>query len=891
MIGQPTRSSPDTVITTHLNADFDAVASALAASLLYDGSRILLPGSQEKAVRDLFEGKFSGPLPDLPLIRMKRLDASVIRRLIIVDTNQRNRLGPLAFLLDLPGVEIILYDHHTASAGDIPSKTVFSRPVGANTTMMVELLQEKGISVTPAEATLLALGIYEDTGSFTFPSTTPEDLQAVAWLLEHGADLKSVHDYLFRQLTPEHVEILDDLLHAARVHHFGGVPIVIAKTSRPDYVEDFALLAHEIMDIRGLDSVFVIALMADQVVIVGRSRVPSVDAGRILQGLGGGGHASAASATIKGITLLEAEERLIAELSRQLGHEPRVRDIMSSPVHSIKPETTISEAHDHLTRLGITVLPIVEDGKVLGMISRRTIEKALYHGLDSSPVRDYMSTEFLTVQPEDTLRSVQDIIVGHRQRFLPVIQDGRITGVVTRTDLLQILTGDPGRQPEPLLDESNQGRNLARFLRERLDKRISNLLVTAGETAEEKGVMVYVVGGFVRDLLLRVPNLDLDLVVEGNGIDFACSYAKRLGGRIKAHKEFGTAVVILPDGFKIDVATARWEYYEYPAAMPTVALSSIKLDLYRRDFTINTMAIKLNPPEFGRLIDFFGGQRDLKDKMIRVLHSLSFVEDPTRIFRAIRFEQRYGFTIGKHTLRLIKNALALDIFSRLSGKRLFAELKLILDEPDPRPAIIRCAELDLLPIIHPNLSLTPTVSQILSRTYDVLAWHDLLFTESRPRRWLVYLMALLSGLRHGDLAATIERLGLEGETKRLLTHGLFLAGKAEEYLSDRENPRASEIHKVLTPLKIELILHLLARTKHEEVRRYLSRYVTELAETRPALTGDDLREMGFTPGPIYRQILDRLLRARLDGEVDSREKEIALVMQEFGQGPKAVMRK
>jgi len=500
-----------------------------------------------------------------------------------------------------------------------------------------------------------------------------------------------------------------------------------------------------------------------------------------------------------------------------------------------------------------------------------------------------MTTEFLTVRPEDTLRSVQDIIVGHRQRFLPVIQDGRITGVVTRTDLLQILSGDPGRQPEPLLDEPNQGRNLARFLRERLDKRLSSLLVTAGETAEEKGVMVYVVGGFVRDLLLRVPNMDLDLVVEGDGIDFARSYAKRLGGRIRAHKTFGTAVVILPDGFKIDVATARWEYYEYPAAMPTVALSSIKLDLYRRDFTINTLAIKLNPPEFGRLIDFFGGQRDLKDKVIRVLHSLSFVEDPTRVFRAIRFEQRYGFTIGKHTLRLIKNALALDIFARLSGRRLFTELKLILDEPDPRPAIIRCAELDLLPIIHPNLSLTPTVSHILSRTYDVLAWHDLLFTKSRPRRWLIYLLAILSSLRHEDLAATVERLDLEGETKRLLTHGLFLAGKAEEYLSERENPQASEIHKVLSPLKIELILHLLARTRHEEVRRSLSRFVTELAETRPVLTGDDLREMGFRPGPLYRKILDRLLCARLDGEVDSREGEIALVMREFGQGSRAVM--
>ncbi|MGH7207545.1 MAG: hypothetical protein ACREI2_15205, partial [Nitrospiraceae bacterium] len=174
------------------------------------------------------------------------------------------------------------------------------------------------------------------------------------------------------------------------------------------------------------------------------------------------------------------------------------------------------------------------------------------------------------------------------------------------------------------------------MLRDRLPSRVFQVLEQAGELAEQTSVSAFVVGGFVRDLLLGRPNLDLDLVIEGDGIAYAQALARAAKAELKIHDRFGTAVIVFPDGFKLDVATARTEYYEYPAALPTVERSSIRKDLYRRDFTINTLAIRLNASHFGELIDFYGGQRDLKEKTIRVLHSLSFVEDPTRVFRAVR---------------------------------------------------------------------------------------------------------------------------------------------------------------------------------------------------------------------------------------------------------------
>ncbi len=863
-----------TVITTHLNADFDALASAFAATKLYPGARIVLPGSQEKGLRD-FLLQTTSYLIDVT--RLKDLDLKKVKRLIVVDTSQKSRLGSLADLLDRPDVEVHVYDHHVTQEGNIRGQIHVVKEVGANTTLMVQLLREKKCDISPDEAGFLALGIYEDTGSFTFASTTPEDLEAAAWLLRKGADLNLVSEIISHRFTPEHVELLGDLLQTGVTYTFAGIPITVAKTSTHDYVEDFAVLAHELMDIQKLPVLFAVVMMADQVLIVGRSREEKVDVGAVLKALGGGGHAMAASATLKGVTLTEAEERLIAELHRQLGTEPKVKDIMSYPVLSVPSATPLAKVQEELTRYGVTVLPVMDKGKILGIISRRTVQKALYHGLADEPVSEYMTVEFQTVSPEDPLSRVQDIIVRGRQRFVPVMVGPDVVGVITRTDLLQILSGDPAREPEPLISSQEQRKNLTSLLREKLPGEILDLLRAAGETAESLGFQIYTVGGFVRDLLLRRVNFDIDLVVEGDGIVFAKAFGEKINAKVRTHEKFKTAVLILPDARKIDVATARWEYYEYPAAMPTVALSSIKLDLYRRDFSINTLAIKLNPKEFGTLIDFFGGQRDLKNRVIRVLHSLSFVEDPTRVFRAVRFEQRYGFRIGKHTLRLIGNALRLHVFDRLSGKRLFTELRMILKEPDPRPAIHRLSELGILSVIHPSLNLSSDLDEALAQTYDTLAWYDLLFRPERPRRWIVYLLGLFSILTLPEVAEAVDRLGLSGAKRRIFVEDLVHARNALKVLSTSRVQRPSEIFALLKGLPLEILLHLIAVARNGNAQQNVSRFITEFKDARPLLTGRDLKAMGLEPGPVFRTVLDRLLAARLDGKVRTREDEIELV--------------
>ncbi|MEW6328202.1 MAG: CBS domain-containing protein [Thermodesulfobacteriota bacterium] len=871
------------LITTHLNADFDALASMLAAKKLYPGAILSFPGSTERSIRDFF---VQSAAYLYNFTRIRSVPIADIRRLILVDTRQPGRIGRFAEALQNPGIDVHIYDHHPSSAEDIKGTVEIIRPVGATVTILAGLLQEKGIEITPEEATIMALGIYEDTGSFTFTSTTAEDLKAASLLLEKGADLNIISDMLAQELTAEQVSMLNDLIQSASTYTIRGIDIVISKLTVNKYVGDLAVLVHKLMDMENLDVLFCLASMEDRIFIIARSRNPEVNVAAILADFGGGGHPTAASATVKELTILEAEEKLIGILHREISPQKTAQQIMSSPVIYVTPDLPMKQANEMLTRYNITVLPVIEDGKIAGLISRRVIEKAIFHGLEDLPVSEYMTTEFAVVGPEASFYEIQAIIIDHKQRFLPVVDAGRVMGVITRTDLLNILVADESRIPRHIIEEQEKGyyareKNITSILRERLPAHIISLLETIGKIADEVNYNVYVVGGFVRDLLLRVHNLDIDLVIEGDGIQFAQRLAEHFSARVKSHKKFGTAVVIFPDGFKLDVATARLEYYEYPAAMPTVELSSIKLDLYRRDFTINTLAIRLNQPRFGTLVDFFGGQRDLKDRRIRVLHNLSFVEDPTRVFRAIRFEQRYGLEIGKHTANLIQNAVRMNLFDRLSGRRLMGELRLILSEENPLPAIKRLAEFDLLKFIHPAISHTGEMESLFNNLKAALSWYHLSFIDKPVGSWLAYLLVLVEYLSNGEFGALCDRLAVSPRHKSAWMQDRGLAKKSLAYLNHREHILPSEIYTLLRPLSAEFLLYMMAKAAKKTGQKAISLYITRLSSVKPQINGDDLIALGIEPGPQFKTILEAVLRAKLDGLVKTKSDELRFVRENY----------
>jgi tRNA nucleotidyltransferase (CCA-adding enzyme) len=421
------------------------------------------------------------------------------------------------------------------------------------------------------------------------------------------------------------------------------------------------------------------------------------------------------------------------------------------------------------------------------------------------------------------------------------------------------------------------------LLGKRLNPTTTALLHDLGRVGDELGLAVYAVGGFVRDLLLGVENLDMDVTVEGDGIFFAEHFAAVHGCRVRSHHVFGTAVLVFPDGGKVDVASTRLEYYESPGVLPTVERSSLRHDLYRRDFTINTLALCINEERFGQLTDYFGGRQDLQKRTVRVLHNLSFVEDPTRVFRAIRFEQRLGFPIAPHTENLIRSAVRMNILEKVGGRRLFNELVLILKEKEPTGAVGRMAGLGLLPLIHPNLKLVPETGRVVHEAAGVLTWYRLLYLDGICLPWQVYLLALCHGLRPEEFEEAGRRLEIPARmTARVFSQrrqALGMLDAVQRRIKRGPEIRNSEIYGWFHGLALEVLLYLAAAASQEAVKRYVSLYLTRLRQIRCGLDGGALKGLGLMPGPDFGRVMDRLLAARLDGEVSNDDEERALASE------------
>jgi tRNA nucleotidyltransferase (CCA-adding enzyme) len=875
---KPVLQAAPIIVTGHANADFDCLAAIIAAGKLYPGATLIFPGSQEKNIRHFF---IQSATYLFNFKNFKDIDPTSVTQLVLVDTRQRSRVPHIEAVFANPDLLVHCYDHHPDTDEDVPAAKSVVKPWGSTTAILMAEIMEEELILTTDEATILGLGIYEDTGSFTFASTTEYDLTAAAWLRTRGMDVGVIADLMTRELSSEQITIMSQLIESAQTHDINGVEVVIAEATSDQYVGDFALLVHKFLDMENLRVLFAIGLMNDRVHLVARSRSPDVDVGKICASLGGGGHPYAASASIKNRTLTQVREELFGLLYSQVNPQILVRQIMSKPAVSIEETATMRRAEEIMTRYGLKALPVVvnrSNRRCVGVMEHDIMDKAIKHGLGNVAVAEYMIRNPSVVTPETDLYPVMEIILGQRQRLVPVVEDGRLSGVVTRTDLVNTLVKEPARIPESLLPERKKERNIAGVLRERLPKDLLAMLKKAGALGHELGYNVYVVGGFVRDVLLKYPNFDVDLVVEGDGIAFAGALVRAMGGRFKAHPKFKTAVVILPDGQRVDVATARLEYYEYPAALPTVELSSIKMDLYRRDFTVNALAVHLSPERFGDLVDFFGAQRDVKERVLRVLHSLSFVEDPTRIVRAIRFSERFGFRIGGQTDRLIKNAVRHNFFHKLSGARMFHELRLILEEKSPLACLRRMQEYKLLAAVHPLLALTPAKEAVLLEVENVINWYRLLYIEPKPQVWLVCFLALCTGLDAEQFAVIAKRLNF---TKRQADDIGRLRHQIRETVQGLFNWEyhkgpLSELYFLLEGLSLEGALFLMARNPRESLQKYVSQHLTSLRAKKVEMTGDDLKALGIEPGPRYADILRRVLAAVIDGQAPCRAEQLDL---------------
>jgi tRNA nucleotidyltransferase (CCA-adding enzyme) len=849
------------VIVSHANTDFDALGAMLAARRLYPGAAIALSGSLNRNVREFYRLHAD----ELDLLDPGRVDPGSIRRLVVVETVHAERLGEFERVARDPDVEVVVFDHHAGVVPDwVKPENLVLAEDGALTTTMVGILAEREISVSPLEATVFALGIHEDTGSLGYPDVGVRDAEALAWCLRHGARQDVVAQYLRSPLSEEERALLDALVSALEAHSVAGLEVLLATVEWPTYVDGVSNLAHKIVDLTDALALVCLVEMDGRVFCVVRTRLAELDAAAIAAALGGGGHRQAASAVHKG-SLAEARERVLAALPQAARPLPTAAQIMSRPARFVGPESSVAEAMVLCQRHRQSGILVGDEQALSGQVTREHLDQAIAHGLSHAPVKSVMSTEVTTCSEETPLPELTRLLRSSDAGRVAVLRNGVVVGVVARSDLLHAL-GEPPveeRRAPAGLDLSDRLLALPDL------RRVFESVQAVGEGFEG----VYLVGGAVRDLLMEEPSFDLDIAVEGDGIAFGRALAKALGGRVVPHDKFGTAIVVY-EGGRVDVATARTEFYDYPGALPAVEQASIREDLYRRDFTINALAVSLKGEDFGRLVDFFGGLRDLEVGVIRVLHNLSFIDDPTRLFRAVRYENRYGLRMEAHTQGLARACVEMGLVGELSSARLRDELEALLSEEDVAEALYRLGELRLDRAIHPHLVADEDAVALVAEL-------DRLRERYAPEtpRWRPRLAALARRLPPGELYRWFERLRLRRRDADRIADAVTVAPRLRELAVAADEPAA--LSALAKPHDPDGVLLAMAGA-HDDGRVALRRYFEELRDVELLITGADLAELGLSESPQVGAVLDEVLRRKLNGELHGREAELAAARELIG---------
>jgi tRNA nucleotidyltransferase (CCA-adding enzyme) len=675
------------------------------------------------------------------------------------------------------------------------------------------------------------------------------------------------------------------LLEQSETHEIGGHNVVIAWAEAHGLEEEISTLAHKLRELLEPSALFVLVALDDgpgrsaRIQLVARSTTDDIDVAEVAERFGGGGHKRASAGLVRGRSLQEVRKELLELLPRVVRSGTTVKQIMSRGVQVLGPRDTVAEAAERMRRTGHEGFPVVLAGNVIGLLTRRAVDRALQFEMGDAPVSQVMDAGSVTVGPDDSVAHLQRVMIDSNRGQIPVVEGNRIVGVATRTDLIT-LWGAPSR--------SSQRREVAALLEQALSEPVLTLVRCISHEAHEMGYVPYFVGGLVRDLLLDTPIVDVDMVIEGDGIALANRLSEELGGRVIAHKRFGTAKWLLTKRIwrqmagkaapedtlppSVDFASARTEFYIYPTALPKVERSSIKQDLHRRDFTINTLAIRLDPEHWGELLDFYGGESDLREGVIRVLHSLSFVDDPTRMLRAARLESRLGFCLDPRSEELI--AEGLPLLKRVSSDRIRHELEQIFDEPEPERVLSRLEELGVLAQIYPGLRCDKWLQGRCVVLRQVLA----------PEAWglkpeddaFLHLAMLAYRLDEEQLEAFLKRLKIKRDDADDLRLLPSLRATLPQVGRTR---RPSAVYRWLQPFPARVLAAAWVAAGSGRQQGQLLRYQTEWRLVEPEITGDDLKAMGLRPSPLFGQLLEVLRDARLDGKVGTRVEEEALLQE------------
>ncbi len=868
------------LICSHSNCDLDAFASMLGAHLLFPNSKICLTGALDNSVKRVIND-FETHLKSIDkqknhtfeFIKEKNVNFDLLRSIILVDNSNFDRLGNIGkYINDHPELPVICFDHHEECINKQRFIYYKQENFGSCTTMIVRELMNRGINFDQYIASIFAMGIFEDTGSLLNVNTQAEDFSALSYLMSMGMSISLVKKYIKPVFSAYQLEIMNELIKSKEMIEIKGIPVHFFKLELKNELYGISELIQYVRQSESIQCLFCFVKINNKIIIIARSDYSFIEVNKILSTFEGGGHPSSASAHILDHSLEEIQTETYLLLIKCISDHGTVKDYMTKQVETIDINSSILDAYIKLNANHFGALLITDNDKLQGIITKKDIGQALMHHLEEHSIEMIMSTDLITIKEDTSIFKAQEIMLEKNIGRLPVMYDSEIKGIISRRDLLKAIYFSNQKYSLEQFD------NISSKLK-RLEPDLYKTIISIGVFADSCNVNVFLVGGFVRDLLLDKICKDIDIVVEENAIDFARKYSEHFNYHLVTFPKFKTAIVSFPNIGKIDFSSSRSEYYEKPGSLPIIEKSSIRNDLFRRDFTINSIAIQINSGNFGRLIDFFGGRRDLQQKMIKVLNNLSFSDDPTRILRAIRFEQRFQFIIEKKTLRLMSNSLKLGALKNIAVERIQQELIKACEEVNAPLFFLRLQELEILKIINPNLLINSEKKLLLDKVQSVNNW----ITESldiKIKKWVVYFIILSNDLSERSATKFFKQYKFSN-----ILHDSFIDFKSiQRVINEKWNYESvGSIYCYLKNMKREAILSYLIIEKNHEKKTMAKNFLLYYYQVKTFITGHDLIKMGFPENKIIKEILNDVLTRKLDDMLYSKEDELKYVKDVYSE--------
>ena len=778
------------------NADLDALSSIYGISLLEKDAKLFYTSFSSKA-KKLFED-----IKDRFNI-LKSLEGLENIHIFTVDYSS------IDFVFGLLKKEkikkITLFDHHIRHIEKEPLVEAYiDVTLGACTTLIVEHLIKKDVSISKKDASILLCGIYDDTNYFSIKDISPRDFEVASYLIKMGGDIEFVNKYVKSYISLKDLIHVEEYLKSLEILNINGKKIgfIVLDTTQESVIENL----RDIKELGDLDAYFVIMSSSINTYVVARSK--TIDVERILSRLGGGGHTLASGLKLNFVSSKKLKS-IILELLKEENPKITLKDIMTKHPLTLKKDMSIEEAFYTLSNFKISKAPVLDENEhVIGAITKKILAKALDISKDSKVQELLVSIPLL--KEDDFIWEAEKVFL--ENPLAPMIgvldKEGKLGGIITKSDLIRHITEDEER------NISTKHINIPSYMIDIIID-IKNFI--------PKGEKLYLVGGVVRDIILNRPSYDIDFVFEGD-IDLLEQSLKSHG--IKTHRFLGfNSVHFKYKGFKIEISSTRREYYEMAGSYPVVSKASLKEDLFRRDFTINTLLLSLDEKDFGTVIDYFGALNDIKNKIIRVLHPLSFIEDPVRILRAIRFEAKLNFKLSKDTKRLLEEALQKNMLKYAPKGRIFNELKIALQEKEFENIFETYKKYRIIESLFeykPDYIYIEEKSKNLKMFSD---WYLLEYkTPFKEASWIFFWLLIKNApsleeiLKAISAPAFIYRF-LEINIKHIISEIL----KAK---------KPSELYKILKPFSLEE-LALFATEGNVDVMNRIVKYLSHLKNLKP----------------------------------------------------------